>query len=68
MKLYSMESNLTVIFSVSSIWQGGEAVVAEADQARIQVPVVVFSAAVFLVYLERQSSAKLRTRLCIVLL
>ena len=68
MKSYSMESNLTVIFSVLSIWQGAEAAVAEVGQARIQVPAVVFLAAAFLVYLERLFNANLRTRPCIVLL
>ena len=66
MKSYSMESNLTVIFSVLSIWQGGEA--AEANQARIQDPVAVFSAVAFLAYSERQFSAKLRIHPYIVLL
>lgn len=63
-----MESNLTVIFSVSSIWQGGEAAVAEVGQARIQAPAVVFLAAVFLAYLEQLFNANLQTRPCIVLL
>ena len=68
MKLYSMESNLTVIFSVLSIWQGAEAAVAEVGQARIQVPMGASLAAVFLAYLERLFNAKLRTHPCIVLL
>jgi hypothetical protein len=63
-----MESNLTMIFSVLSIWQGAEAAVAEVGQARIQAPVVEFLAAVFLAYLEQLFNANLQTRPCIVLL